>query len=80
MVQRVIPANEHPCPSCVKNVIPVWRALCPNCFDIVPWKLRAGFLHAYRERVLRNRQYQELLIEVRQWFLDVQKLDKERKQ
>lgn len=66
----MIPANEHHCPVCGGATIPIWRAMCKGCFSLVPWKLRADLLHAYRNRVLDHRGYQELLIEARHWFVD----------
>lgn len=77
MVQTMMSANGHACPGCGWEPIPVWRALCPHCFNIVPWKLRAEFMHAYRRRVLHYRDYQEVLIEVRQWVLAVKTHDQE---
>jgi hypothetical protein len=80
MVPEVIPANEHHCPVCGNEIIPIWRAMCGTCFFFVPWKLRAEFMHAYRGRVLDNRHYQEVLIEVRQLWLIADKARREAKE
>lgn len=56
------------CPLCVARPVPVYRAICPDCFDMLPWKLRADLLNSYRVRVINPVLYQETLIEVRQWY------------
>lgn len=65
----MIPANEHHCPVCGYGIIPIWRALCVNCFNASPWKLRADYMQAYRKRVYRNAEWQELLAAIRLWYL-----------
>lgn len=65
----VMPANEHDCPMCGRERVPIWRALCRNCFSITPWKFRAQFMHAYRVRIVDPVAWQEALIEGRQWYL-----------
>jgi hypothetical protein len=61
------PANYHVCPGCTFETIPTYRALCRECFDTTPWRMRSDFMHAYRRRVLHQTAYQECLIDVRQW-------------
>lgn len=56
------------CPLCVARTVPVYRAICADCFDLVPWKLRAELLYSYRIRVVKPVLYAEKLIEVRQWY------------
>ncbi len=61
--------SARTCPVCLRESIPVYRAMCRHCFDKVPWKNRADFLHAWRRRVMNPTVYTEELISVRQWYI-----------
>lgn len=76
----MMPANQHLCPVCSLERIPVWRAMCKECFTIVPWELRADMLAAYRGRALRRVDFEEKVIEARQWYMRVQAHAKEGKE
>lgn len=64
-----MPSNEHDCPMCGRERVPIWRALCGPCFSILPWKFRAEYMHAYRCRIVDPIAWQEIVIYGRQWFI-----------
>lgn len=68
MVSRMSERSLHLCPLCTIRHIPVWRSMCGACFNIVPWKLRADLMHAYRDRVMQQAHYQEVLALTKQWW------------
>lgn len=57
---------QRMCPLCAA-LIPPFRALCGHCFRIVPWVLRADFLHAYQKRIRDRRAYEECLADLLLW-------------
>lgn len=65
----VNPANVHDCPMCGRVKVPIWRALCNQCYSITPSKFRFEYSHAYRCRVVNPVAWQEQLIEGRQWYV-----------
>lgn len=48
-------------------LIPQFRALCAGCFSVVPWKMRADFLHAYQRRIRDRAGYEESLAVLLAW-------------
>lgn len=63
-------SDWHECPMCGGEEVPVWRALCRNCFPVVPWELRIAFMRAYRRRVFEQVLWQEMKIRGRQWWME----------
>ncbi len=56
------------CPMCNSNDIPVYRALCRHCFDVMPWRTRADFLAAWRLRAAMPMLYQEQYVRTKQIY------------
>ncbi len=65
-----MPANAtHRCLCCQVQTIPTYRALCPDCFDIVPWRLRANVIRDHGGRLKNKTGFEETLIRLRQWHI-----------
>lgn len=60
----------HECPMCARERVPVWRALCRNCYPILPWELRLAFQKAYRRRVFDRVEWDEMKIRGRLWYME----------
>jgi hypothetical protein len=55
---------------CLLEEVPVWRALCRDCFPKVPWDLRIEFMRAYRRRAFEPVMWQETMARGRDWFME----------
>ena len=63
-------ADFHECRVCYQHSVPIWRAMCPRCFSLMPKSSRDTYAKAYRARVVEPREWQEMHIHWRQWFLE----------
>ncbi len=56
------------CPMCHKHLKPVYRALCNECFDVIPWRTRSDYLLAWRMRASNPLHFQEQYVRTKQIY------------
>lgn len=63
-------ANFHECRVCYSADVPIWRPMCHRCYSLLPESSRAAYSKAYRARIVEPREWQEMHIQWRQWFIE----------